>query len=415
MFLLLLANTAFGKSDKLSSRVSAVRKMIAGNNPMKRLMDQTSFSLYRYFLINWQLGIKPPCSDRMDCAGSAQQISADQLYDFSRFSNLVPLQRGLVLKELNMTLHDLLFAEEEDFLAAISRQTLSIGTELQAVNRVGNLLIDTDLGRYFPSAYHLSAEDVLNSAEVFDDFVSIPDRQQRPISFVNVAALLNILMANTGRHDIIESLNKLDFDEMKEFMHKVNVRWMMVRVSQASHGYDFFFEQEQVQLPGKLDQSHLDHELKIIIKAEQYRLDEWKEQRNRRQFSDPPEEKIKQLERHVNELKRLDAMPNSLARETAIVKFFADYLTSNIMTHRAVDKVTEALGRNKIGQAVLEDLTPFTIVALQQLINLYYGIYYLGHAPFIFDLMIDLQDRESRRQHLLDLVDAELQKAIADK
>ena len=87
-----------------------------------------------------------------------------------------------------------------------------------------------------------------------------------------------------------------------------------------------------------------------------------------------------------------------------MVEFHADYLTNSNDMLNFTDKDLEWLQRNKIGQAVLQDITSPALAALSQLSELY-----SSYVP------VDLMDAAQRQQQLLDLLEKELQQVLATK
>lgn len=313
------------------------------------------------------------------------------------FAEYVPLQRAVILRQLGLPLHDLLVADDHDFRDAVLMKAMRLKKPYGHVP--GDKLLDTGLEKYFPSVYELAADDVLDSAEALDDFGNpVNTRSSEQIfGFARVVSIINSSLGNTGRRAIIDNLNRLDFDETRQLMHRVSHAWNL-RVLQA--GSDL----EAARQTGVPNQSPLDDQLNRIISHQQDKLEKAEERRSKTPFFAPSAQEIEQLEREVDALKKIAAMPHSPERGTALVEFHADYLTNSNEILNFTDKDLEWLKRNKIGQALLHDVTPPALAALSQISKLY-----SNYVP------VDLRDVSQRQQQLLDLLEEELQQALAAK
>ena len=315
------------------------------------------------------------------------------------FADYTPFQRAVVLRQLGLPLHELLMADDRDFKDAVLMKAMRLKTYDNWT--IGDELVDAGLERYLPSVYNLSADDVLDSAEALDDFGDpVQTGRHSNEQVFNFASVVNILkssLGDTGHRTIIDNLNKLDFDATRQLMHRVSQECSL-HVLQA--GSDF----EAAQQTGMLIQSPLDDVLRSIISRKQRELEKANERKSKTPFFAPSAEEITQLESEVDALKKIDFMPQSPERGEAIVEFHADYLTNS---NKILDFTAKDLGwlqRNKIGQAVLQDITPPALAALSQISELY-----SNYVP------VDLKDASQRQQQLLDLLDEELQRVLAAK
>ena len=316
----------------------------------------------------------------------------------NNFAEYVPLQRAMVLRQLGLPLHNLL-AEDHDFRDTVLMKAMRMQGYDDSSYISGDQLIDTGLEKYLPSVYELSAEDVLDSAEALDDFGNPTQTgrwsNEEIFNFNGVVRILDSSLGDTGRRDIIANLNKLDFDAADEFVRKFSLAWSL-RILQVDS------DLEAAQETAAPSQILLDIELQRIISSKQKKLERDKESVNKTPFFAPSAQEIEQLELEIKALQNLDAMPHSPERGVALAEFHANYLTNSNALLNFTDKDLEWLRRNKIGQAVLQDITPPALAVLSQVAAL--DSYY---RP--------LMDKSLRQEQLLGLLDEELQLALAAK
>ena len=77
----------------------------------------------------------------------------------------------------------------------------------------GDELLDTGLARYLPSVYALSADDVLDSADVLDDFgnstqIQAGHSHEKLFNTKDVVKIINNALSDTGRREIIDELKQ---------------------------------------------------------------------------------------------------------------------------------------------------------------------------------------------------------------
>ena len=153
----------------------------------------------------------------------------------NNFAEYVQLQRAMVLRQLGLPLHNLL-AGDHDFRDTVLMKAMRIEGYDDTSYISGDELIDTGLEKYLPSVYELSAENVLDSAEAFDDFGNPTQTgrwsNEKIFNFKSVVSLIDSSLGDTGRRDIIDNLNKLDFDAADEFLRKFSFSWNL-RILQA--------------------------------------------------------------------------------------------------------------------------------------------------------------------------------------
>lgn len=380
-----MANAALSRAIERST-AHLVARLLGARKPVTSI--GLSFGIYPS--LSW-VGIDDLMRDT--------PTSAVKDYTEKDYAEYVPFQRAVVLRQLGLPLHELLMADDRDFKDAVLMKAMRL--QRYDDGTIGDELIDTGLERYLPSVYKLSADDVLDSAEALDDFGDPVQTgkwsDEKVFNFASVVSILKSSLGDTGHRAVIDNLNKLDFDATKQLMHRVSQAWSL-RVLQA--GSDF----EAAQQTGELTQSPLDGVLKSIISSKQRGLELAKERRSKTPFFAPSAGEIEQLEIEVDALKKIDVMSHSPERGTAIVEFHADYLTNSNDILNFTDKDLEWLQRNKIGQAVLQDITPPALAALSQLSELY-----SSYVP------VDLMDAAQRQQELLDLLEKELQQVLAAK
>ena len=329
------------------------------------------------------------------------------------FASLVPLQRAIVLDRLGVPLGELSSAsltEESDFYTAVLQSMLNEKSPL--VNRVGGDKViknihrqvgEPHLASYLPATTSLSAEDVLASLKIrmntssSDDYTTV--LLSTNFDLESLIFKLSKLLGDTGRRDILEDLNKLDFEEMKKLLYRVSFAWSLWVQQTASN-----FEARK-PLTGTLnDQEDL---LQTNMVEKQQGLNALK---HYDKLSSADMKIMKRLEKLVAEWDKIAAMPLSPERDKAVNGLYADFISNNntFARHRRFSNLAEeVLSRDKIGLALLDDLTPATMYALDSL-NFILRSSFNGRR-------LNSEDREFTQQHLRKLLDEELQKLLADK
>ena len=308
------------------------------------------------------------------------------------FDENLPLMRAMVLRQLGLPLHDWLAADAQSFRDIVSlrvaRSPRYIGT-LGAMS--GDELLDTGLARYLPSVYALSADDVLDSVDVLDDFTSITQTQtgrhshEKLFNLKSVVDIVNKSLSNTGRREIIDNLNRLDVDEVAELLPKFSLAYNL-RIAQA------VAEKAQSPLNVKLPQI-------MFRKQDQLELNKKMLTSREAAFFAASVEEIEQLEEELSNLQKLNAMPHSAEKDTMLAEFHANHLTASNHLLTFTSRDLAWLQRTKIGKMALQDVNLSALAALHQVAELHQ--YYT------------LNDDIQRRKQLLDLLDEHLQQALA--
>ena len=309
----------------------------------------------------------------------------------------LPLPRSMVLRQLGLPLHDWLTADAQDFKDMLSLKIKNMPKYASKPYVAGDELFDPDLAKYLPSVYALAADDVLDSADVLDDFGNPTAiggfSREKIFNFKDVVRIINDSLANTGRREIIANLNRLEVDAAAEFMRKFSLAWNL-RVAQAGG------EAEPHSSP-------LDNLLTDIIAKKQRKLEHDKGSRAKSPVFAPSAQEIAQQEEELTALQTLDAMPHSPERDIALAKLHTNYLIDSNQLFTFTNRDLAWLQRTKIGQAALQDISLSALAALKQVAELYRYANERGIAP------ADLKYKRQRREALLNLLDEHLQQALA--
>ena len=336
---------------------------------------------------------------------------------FIDFTKLVPLQRAIALEHFGVPLNELSSAtltEASDGHAAVLQAILSGKSPIpnmleldKAIERIhrSKKLGEPHLASYLPTTTSLSAEDVLTSLKDRMN-ISLPDEDDYITMLMSTTFDLNQLIAHltrllgdTGRRDILEDMNKLNFKTMRKLLYRVSFAWSSW-VQQTAPSFEAI-----KPLTGTLNDLERFLETNMADK---------KEELNELKYLTPSSsidmKMIERLEKQVGKWEKIMAMPLSPERDKAVNGLYADYISNNMIftKHRRFSNLAEeTLNKDKIGQALLADLTPATMYALDSL-------YFLSRTSFL-RRRLEPKDREFVQQHLRNLLEEELQKIIADK
>ena len=329
------------------------------------------------------------------------------------FANLVPLQRAIFLDNFGVPL-------SEQSSASLTKEPVFHDAVLQSIlnkrfpftNQIGGRKIESlnrqqvggpSVKLYLPATTSLSAEDVLVSLKnrmntsSSDDYITII--MSTKFNLVLLIDRLIKLLGDTGRRDILEDLNKLDFETMRKLLYRVSFAWSSW-IQQTAPNF-----KARESLTGTLnDQEEI---LRTNMVENKQELNELKQL----DTLSPTDMKImKRLEKQVGEWDKIMAMPLSPERDKAVNSLYADFISNNdtfTLHHRFSNLAEETLSKDKIGQALLDDLTPATMYALDCL-------YLISRISFI-RRRLNSEDRNFTRQHLRNLLEEELQKILANK
>ena len=314
----------------------------------------------------------------------------------------LPLPRAMILRQLGLPLHNWLAAEVQDVkdIVAMRMKHLTDGSHVG-----GDELLDLGLARYLPSVYALSADDVLASADVLDDFgnpiATGRHSHEKVFNLQDVVRIVNKSLGDTGRRELINNLNRLEVEETAELMRNLSVAWIL-RLAQAAAEAEA--EDAEASPP-----SFLDSWLTATIAKKQSRLELDEEIRTRSPAFAPSAQEIAQQEEEISNLQTIDAMPHSAERDTVIAEFHADYLTASNSLYIFTKRDLAWLQRTKIGQAALQDINLSALAALDQVGDLYY--LYITSDSYV---PVNPGDKRLQEQ-LLDLLDEHVQQALATK
>ena len=330
------------------------------------------------------------------------------------FYELVPLQRALFLKAIGVPLIQIpLIAlhQEEGFRDTVMQSLLSDNSDSSPITNIlsgqdklefiGTKEADPIYSTYLPATYNLSAEDVYFS---FRDYhppiygVGAPARIIWMSFFLSdVENALALLLGHSGRRDILENMNKLDAETMQELVRKVSTAWVLwaQEIDSNSEMTQSLREIRELREPIDVKYKILPS---VIAAAQSNKFHT--EEGNR-------------LSKEWKKIEAMDA--NSSERNKALGIFLHDYIAhyERSMAPKPSFIQEQADRMGEVGQALLDDLTIPTILAVDQLASILLKI----SPPPLFSTL--KPDKKSFQDFLfescLNILDKELQQTLADK
>ena len=316
------------------------------------------------------------------------------------FSSLVPIQRAMLLQEIGVPFNELpeaiLLSLLNDspinntVVAGTAFGTKVFGTRVFETKIFETKVIDGKvdgkfLANYMPSLYNLSAEDVLVSLKNY--------RSDAPLLH-EISKRIIFLFGHSDSRDILGNLNKFDFKAIEELLHKVSAAWSLWMQQTA-------FSFEATEPLGIIFHGH-ERALKGSVRAH-VRISKLLD----------VDDLIPRAKEMAREWKKIEAMPPSHERNRAVSVLYANNFFNTRksgMTRDYIDKEVQKL--NKIGLALLDDLTPGTIFAVGSL-----SLMLISNTTVDIDVPIELDSRDEAflLRNLLNLLDEELQKLLANK
>lgn len=392
----------------------------------------------------------------------------------SKFDNLVPLQRALLLKKLGMRFSELslaLLTKEGNFREAVLQSLLESNNSIINMDypitinpkRSDHPTVDIPVS-YLPFTHSLSAEDTLVSIE---DYNTNSYLSSSLLFVEELEEKLITVLGDSGRRDILENLNRFDFETVDKLFHKVSTAWSLwiqqaalnYEVSQPLRAFLGLYEtrlkddmdklqknsleklrnylkfkdhktysplsnEEKKYLMGELDKAEKEYLIRELDKIEAMPLSSERNKaangffaNNSRLYSLLLSDESKNM---LKEWERIGTMPHSSTeRSEAVSNLFTDYFIfyTKPITMKPSNIVDKLANLGKIGQSLLADLTPTTIYATDwffYLVSTTFTVdaYYIWNHPRVH---LNSADKTFLQQNFINILDQELQNLLADK
>ena len=344
--------------------------------------------------------------DRLSLTRNATALDLDELFDALPLINRTLILAGLVI--------DLDHLDSGMGQALVLMKIKALEKDPQKKEEIWitmHLIASMDFDMYLPTASRLSAVDMRDSADEFavknkksrinirdkktGKTVTAPvidDKDDRYFLAVDVLLYISDLFYHTNRSDIIEDLNKLDWHETRELVHKVTHKSYLYLFNAGNPRF-------AKRLDGKIAQSSLDIMFNNYLRLDILRLFVI-DSPQYHNFAPEKLARATRLRESVAEMKAIDAMSYSQERGEAMAAKLAEVANSEYYSVPTEARLKE-LEHSQLGKSLLQDLTPSTIYAMFRVNSILVSPYNLPKAKV--------------RSARLDMLDKELQEFISHK
>ena len=295
----------------------------------------------------------------------------------AKFDSLPLLNRAIILSRMGLDVHHLDSGMAQE-LVAIKAQAPIDSRDIASIERLADDIYITsiDFENYLPSLSSLTIADMQQAyGELTTDskatvgkvhmqdkktdkqktIPAIIDKGDSPLLAVDVLKKLAQLFVQTDRHDLIERLNQLDWDETRELVRKIKQKSYLSLFDEGN-------PKAIKRLDGEVAQSSLDIIYNNYLRFDVLRLGTIAAPKHHG-FDSKEVARANRLRESVEEMNAIEKMPYSQERGEMMAAKLATVSTSEYWSYPPLQKISD-LESSELGKTLLQDLTPSTIYAL---------------------------------------------------